>query len=105
MPERAEPDLYFREREHWAPVPEWGRLFLSLGVCVGGADLGEDRVVVGIAAPTRAYIAALASCGVVIGRSVLVIGAVNPLQHFENLIDSGISLYSSLRTIFITITA
>lgn len=63
--------LYFaNDVNHWVPLPAWGNFFIDIGSCVASSKTGQNRLVVGLAVPTRTCAAALAALGVVCARAV-----------------------------------
>lgn len=62
-------DLYFANNfNEWVPLPLWGTFFINLGRYVAESNTGENRLVVGLAVPTRNYASALAALGIVVTR-------------------------------------
>lgn len=63
--------LHFRS-DGWLPLPEWSRFFIGLGSALSVQDSGGHHSIAAVVAPTRAFAAAFAGVGAVIGRASLV---------------------------------
>jgi hypothetical protein len=66
-------------------LPAWGTFFIDMGRRVAQSESGQNRLVVGLAVPTRAFAAALAAFGVVLARANSSMKQVDPSTHFERL--------------------
>ena len=66
-------------------LPAWGTFFIDMGRRVAKSESGPNRLVVGLAVPTRTCAAALAAFGVVLARANSSIKQVEPSKHFERL--------------------
>ena len=63
--------VYFaNDVNQWVPLPAWGNFFIDIGSRVAFSKTGQNRLVVGLAVPTRTCAAALAALGVVRARAV-----------------------------------
>lgn len=63
--------VYFaNDVNNWVPLPAWGNFFIDIGSRVASSKTGQNRLVVGLAVPTRTCAAALAALGVVSARAV-----------------------------------
>lgn len=63
--------VYFaNDVSDWVPLPAWGNFFIDIGSRVAFSKTGQNRLVVGLAVPTRTCAAALAALGVVRARAV-----------------------------------
>jgi hypothetical protein len=68
------PDLSYRDGSSWRPLSEWMNFFLQVGRLLVEVHVPDNRLVVGITVPTRAYAAVLAGAGVEWGgRRLLMI--------------------------------
>ncbi len=77
--------LYYMSKGKWEALPSWGQLFFDLGYALAVLDDSENRVVAGLALPTRAYAASLAALGVVVGRLSLLANGSEALKRFQQL--------------------
>lgn len=68
----------------WISLPNWGEFLIKLGYQVAQQPNKHERLIVGIAVPTRAYGAALTSLGIVLGRSTSS-DKVTVEEHFQSL--------------------
>ena len=64
--------LYYMNKETWIPLPSWGQFFLDLGYALAIHDDPRNRVIAGLALPTRAYAASLTATGIIAGRLSLL---------------------------------
>ncbi len=79
-------DLYFANNfNKWVPLPLWGTFFLNLGRYVAESHTGENRLVVGLAVPTRNYASALAALGIVITREKFHTNRFDIDRHFPDI--------------------
>ena len=51
-------NLYARDGDGWAPLPQWARFYLELGTIAGLRPVDNARLVMALAVPSRAYVAA-----------------------------------------------
>lgn len=77
--------LYYMNNGKWEILPLWGQLFFDLGYSVGSLNSSENRVVAGLALPTRAYAASLTAMGVVAGKLSLPASDSDALIRFQQL--------------------
>ncbi len=59
-------DLLFRGHGGWEQLPPWATFFTTLGAFLQRYPLSENRLVVGVALPSRAFAASLAAMGSVL---------------------------------------
>lgn len=87
--------LYYRKKGQWAPLPQWSQFFLELGYEISTQMDPEDRIIAGLALPTRAYAASLTTTGVIAGRLSYPDHGNEALKRFERLftLARGTSLY------------
>ncbi len=64
-------NLHAREGEGWVPLPQWAQFYLELGTIAGLRPLDNGRLIMALAVPSRAYVAALIAAGCVLARAVL----------------------------------
>jgi len=82
----AETNLYFANNcDKWIPLPAWGKFFINIGRWVAQAETGKNRLVLGLAIPTRNYAAAFAALGVVLARANINTARIDSISHFEQL--------------------
>lgn len=78
-------DIKSKTADGWECLPGWARFFVSLGGYVSGLPIDGERVVVGVAAPTRGFAAAFAAAGAVCGYGVGRAEEERQADHFEEL--------------------
>ena len=69
----------------WKTLPLWGQLLFDLGCSLGSLNSSENRIVVGVALPTRAYAAPLTAMGVVAGKLSLTTSGDDALTRFQQI--------------------
>ncbi len=86
--------LYYKRQGNWIPLPRWGQFFLNLGYTLTMRDNPENRVIAGLALPTRAYAASLTAVGVVDGKLSHQARVVDCYNRFQELctLNKGTSL-------------
>lgn len=62
-----------------------GTVFLDLGYALATEDTNENRIVVGLALPTRAYAASLIATGIVAGKLSQPIKGDKAIERFQEL--------------------
>ena len=79
--------LYFENSNYknWVKIPSWAEFYVELGKKIAQESLENERLVVGIAVPTRAYAAALISLGIVLERSSN--SKITLQEHFKSLCE------------------
>src|SRR5579859_2480516 len=78
--------LYYEDASgDWLLLPDWARFFLHLGNILARRGVDEPRLVVGLAVPSQAYVAALLSTGIVCGRSYSPSTQAQLDAHFAQL--------------------
>jgi len=77
-------DLYFQEGE-WRPLPDWGKFFIRLGSLVAEFSAADERLIIGVAVPTRAFAATLVAVGAVACLSGERASAPDSQHHFRAL--------------------
>ena len=85
--------LHYLSKERWTPLPQWGQFFLDIGHALSAREENGNRIVVGLALPTRAYAASLIAAGIVVGRASLS-DQNEALERFQQLasLEIGTSL-------------
>ncbi|MDF5724004.1 MAG: hypothetical protein PUP91_26775 [Rhizonema sp. PD37] len=79
-------DLYFINNfSQLTPLPIWAIFFINVGCWLAQAEIQKNRLVLGLAIPTRNYAAALAALGVVQARANIPIDRINSNIYFEQL--------------------
>jgi len=78
-------DLWYADGRERKPLPEWARFFIRIGAAIGACGRSDDRLVVAIAAPTRAYAAAFAALGAVAARAFSATQQLGPQEHASRL--------------------
>ncbi|MBE9209450.1 hypothetical protein IQ244_23720 [Nostoc sp. LEGE 06077] len=79
-------NLYFiNDFNQLIPLPNWAIFFINLGDWVAQAEILKNRLVVGLAIPTRNYAAALAALGVVKARVIVPTERIDSNRYFEQL--------------------
>ncbi|BBD62927.1 hypothetical protein NIES2109_57770 (plasmid) [Nostoc sp. HK-01] len=79
-------NLYFiNDFNQLIPLPSWAIFFINLGDWVAQAEIKKNRLVVGLAIPTRNYAAALAALGVVKARVIIPTERIDSNRYFEQL--------------------
>ena len=88
-------DLHYRQKGQWVPLPQWSQFCLELGYLIGVQEVTENRLVVGVAIPIRAYVASFTAVGVIAGSISRQNHSNNALKRFQQLftLASGTSLY------------
>lgn len=83
----TESKLYFEDNKYknWLKIPSWGEFFVEFGKKLAQVNQEGERLIVGIAVPTRAYAAALISLGVVLERSNS--SKITLQEHFKSLCE------------------
>ncbi|MGJ5676840.1 MAG: hypothetical protein ACR9NN_25095 [Nostochopsis sp.] len=66
-------------------MPSWAIFFINVGYWLAQAEIQKNRLVLGLAIPTRNYAAALAALGVVQARANIPIDRINSNIYFEQL--------------------
>lgn len=87
--------LYYKRKGQWIPLPQWGQFFLELGYVFGTQEESENRIIAGLALPTRVYAASLTTTGVITGSLSRPDHGNDALKRFRRLfkLASGTSLY------------
>lgn len=80
--------LYFENSKDkcWSELPSWGKFFIEFGQKIAQAvqeNQNSERLVIGLAVPTRAYAAALIGFGLILERSNNSKVALQ--EHFKDL--------------------
>jgi len=79
-------NLYFIDNfDQLVPLPTWAIFFINLGYWVAQAERKKNRLVLGLAIPTRNYAAALAALGVVKVRVGIPTERIDNNRYFEQL--------------------
>lgn len=60
--------LHYKYDQEWWPLPEWAGFFLSLGEALAKINAEDNKYVMAIAVPTRAYAAAFIGSGFAISN-------------------------------------
>ena len=66
-------------------LPNWAKFFIDLGSAIASLNNTENHIVVGIAAPTRAYAACLLAAGYITTKFTLSEPKESAYAHFEQL--------------------
>lgn len=77
-------NLLYADNQGWNTLPDWARFFISLGSAIG-SDNSKNRLVIGIAVPTRSYAVSLIAAGIVIARSAVPVNKLGAEEHFAYL--------------------
>ena len=67
------PELWYSGDDSRRRIPEWAAAFVTLGASAAGRYFDDERLVVAVAAPTRAYAGTLAGVGAVAGANATLI--------------------------------
>lgn len=78
-------DLYFQDEGDWRPLPDWGTFFIRLGSLVAEFSAADERIIIGVAVPTRAFAATLVGVGAVARLSGQRASAPDSQHHFRAL--------------------
>lgn len=78
--------LHFEDSGKWYCLPQWAEYFINLGKCIATAPASENRIVVAIAIPTRAFGAVFCSLGMVVSEAAEQ-NRPSEAAHFEKLFD------------------
>lgn len=79
-------NLYFiNNLNQLTPLPIWAIFFINIGYWVAQAEIKKNRLVVGLAIPTRNYAAALTALGVVKARVSIPTERIDSNRYFEQL--------------------
>lgn len=70
----------------WCEIPDWASFFIKLGEFVVSEPLLDERIVIAVALPTRAFAAALTAAGVVKNCQSDSIG-LDKSQYFKSLCE------------------
>lgn len=76
---------FVNNSNEWISLPAWATFFINIGLWVAQAETGENRLVLGLAIPTRNYAAALAALGIVLARANIPTARIDTKRHFEQL--------------------
>jgi hypothetical protein len=87
--------LYYKRKDRWVPLTQWGQFFLKLGYVLGTQEASENRIIAGLALPIRAYAASLTATGIIAGRLSCPAHSDEALKRFQQLLTlaEGTSLY------------
>lgn len=77
--------LYFDSGQAWLPLPDWATFFIEIGSHLGQFQHSSNRLVVAVAVPARAYVAALAAMGAVSAGAIQHGDDETKSQHFQRL--------------------
>ncbi len=88
-------DLHYWQKGQWVPLPQWCQFCLELGYLISVQEVTENRLVVGVAIPIRAYAAPFTAVGVIAGSLSRRKHSNDALKRFQQLftLASGTSLY------------
>jgi hypothetical protein len=78
-------NLYYRIDERWFPLPPWAKFYLELGNLLSQFDEKNRRFIAALAVPTRPYVSALISTGLILARSRLFFGDSDH-EYYEKII-------------------
>lgn len=79
-------ELYYYENGKWISLPDWARFLIKLGYELATAEEQNNRLIVGLAVPSRGYAACLAAAGAVIRRAQMPVNKfIEEEEHFENI--------------------
>jgi hypothetical protein len=78
-------NLQYKYGSEYVCLPDWAAFFIGLGSSIASGKNAENRMVVGIATPTRAYAACLLAAGYIITKFTLFEIRENAYVHFEQL--------------------
>lgn len=79
-------NLYFiNSLNQLIPLPIWANFFINVGYWLAHTKIQKNRLVLGIAIPTRNYAAALAALGVVQARANIPTNRIDRNIYFEQL--------------------
>lgn len=88
MEQAVRGDWLYEQRGTWQCLPDWCNAYIAFGQCVGqGNTCQGKRLIIGVAAPTRAYAAVFISLGVMLSRAPLPIDKPEADDHFLKLCD------------------
>jgi hypothetical protein len=79
--------LFYNDEIQWRPVPSWSRFFIELGAAIAEESNNLNRVVIGLALPTRAYAACFAALGVITQRVVINNQKEEILKYYEKIVN------------------
>jgi hypothetical protein len=71
----------------WSGIPAWCKAYGKLGKTISDYQNSNRRLVIGLAVPTRAYVAAFVALGLILERSTLS-DQTDPEVHFRNLCEA-----------------
>lgn len=77
--------LQYKYGSEYVCLPDWATFFIGLGSAIASGKNAENRMVFGIATPTRAYAACLLAAGYIITKFTLSELRKNAYAHFEQL--------------------
>lgn len=86
MSEPGQVNLHFEDSGRWYSLPEWAEYFISIGSHMARAPSTDDKLVMAIVVPTRAFGAAFVSLGMVVAEAAARDQA-SETAHFERLFD------------------
>jgi len=78
-------NLLFQKDGSWQPLPHWAQFYIKLGSQLAKTPKVDTRLVVGIAAPTRAYAAAFLALGMVLQKAADAVVHEDAKEHFQYL--------------------
>jgi len=78
-------NLLCKDDSEYVCLPDWAAFFIGLGSSIARENNSENRMVVGIATPIRAYAACLLAAGYIITKFTLSELRKNAYAHFEQL--------------------
>jgi hypothetical protein len=88
-------ELLYLDSGTWKSLPQWGRFLVSVGKAAGTRGRADERLVLAIIVPTRAYAAALLALGLVAARGADGAEADGLAEHVAHLraLPLGSSVY------------
>lgn len=94
--QQTDSPLYFDLNGIERPLPAWGKFWFDLGRQVGAWRHDKQRLIVGVAAPTRAYAASFTASGIVASRADSP-DNFTAAQHFKYLTEQPLNTPVRLR--------
>ena len=80
-------NLLCKDDSEYVCLPDWAAFFIGLGSAIASGNNAHNRMVVGIATPTRAYAACLFATGYIITKFTLSRLKKNASVHFQQLCE------------------
>ena len=73
------------DNNDWDNLPDWAKYYIDIGCVIANYDNAENRLIVGLSTPIRAYATVLISLGMILSKIAASNIDNDRVSHFEHI--------------------